>query len=123
MARKVLAIGHRGACGLMPENTKLSFFKALDLGADAIEFDVQLTRDGVPIVLHDDTLDRTTNGKGRVADTDFAVVRRLDAGAWYGASFAGKAEVPTLAEILKALGHRTLLNVEIKATIINRRLY
>jgi glycerophosphoryl diester phosphodiesterase len=97
----------------MPENTKMAFMKALDLGADAIEFDVQLTRDGHAIVFHDDILDRTTNGRGLVADTDFATIRKLDAGSWFGAAFAD-AEVPTLEETLKVLGGRTTLNVELK---------
>jgi len=62
----VLPIAHRGASGVAPENTKIAFVKALDMGARAIEFDVQLTRDNVPIVFHDDTLERTTDGRGRV---------------------------------------------------------
>ncbi len=110
---RILSIGHRGASGLTPENTKIAFFKALDLGADAIEFDVQLTRDEVVIVFHDETLDRTTDGAGRVADTDFATVRDLDAGSWFGTAFA-KIEVPTLTEVLQALGKRCLINIELK---------
>jgi len=98
----------------MPENTKMAFMKALDLGADGIEFDVQLTRDGRAIVFHDDALDRTTNGHGAVAETDFEAIRRLDAGTWFGAAFS-KAEVPTLEETLKVLGGRTTLNIELKA--------
>jgi len=97
----------------MPENTKHAFVKALDLGAHAIEFDVQLTRDEVPVVIHDETLDRTTNGTGRVADTDFVSIAKLDAGSWFGASFQG-IEIPTLDETLAAIGNRALLNVELK---------
>lgn len=113
MSGEVLAIGHRGAAGITPENTKLSFVKALDLGADAIEFDVQLTRDDVAIIFHDDTLDRTTNGKGRVNATDFSAIAKLDAGSWFGASFKG-IEVPTLEETLKTLAGRVTLNIELK---------
>ena len=109
----VLSIGHRGASGLTPENTKIAFFKALDLGADAVEFDVQLTRDEVVVVIHDETLDRTTDGSGKIADTDFETIRDLDAGSWFGAAFA-KIEVPTLGEVLQALGKRCLINIELK---------
>ena len=109
----VLPIAHRGASGVAPENTKIAFVKALDLGARAIEFDVQLTRDSVPIVFHDDTLERTTDGTGRIADTDFSVIAKLDAGSWFGPRFA-RAEVPTLEEVLSAIGPRAMLNVELK---------
>jgi glycerophosphoryl diester phosphodiesterase len=125
VARKVLAIAHRGASAITPENTKLAFVKALDLGADAIEFDVMLTRDEVPIVFHDETLDRTTNGSGRVNETDFATISELDAGSWFSASFKG-VEVPTFEETLTTLGGKTLLNVELKpderVEALNRRV-
>jgi glycerophosphoryl diester phosphodiesterase len=122
---RVLAIAHRGASAITPENTKLAFIKALDLGADAIEFDVQLTLDDVPIVFHDETLDRTTNGSGRVNETDFATIAELDAGSWFSASFKG-VEVPTFEEILTTLGGKALLNVELKpderVESLNRRI-
>lgn len=89
-----------------------SFEKALELGADAIEFDVALTRDGVPIVIHDDTLDRTTNGHGPVEDALSADLARLDAGSWKGTP----THLPLLAEVLDAFAPRTLLNLEIKAS-------
>ena len=87
--------------------------KALDLGADAIEFDVQLTKDDVCIVFHDEALDRTTNGEGFVADTSWEVISQLDAGSWFAASFKN-IEVPTFEEVLKTIGGRTTLNVELK---------
>lgn len=105
-----LAIGHRGAAGHMPENTVVSFEKALELGADAIEFDVALCRDGVPVIIHDDTLDRTTDSVGLVLDRASDEVRALDAGSWRG----HPARVPTLEEVLEGFGGRTLLNLEIK---------
>jgi len=105
-----LAIGHRGAAGHMPENTVVSFEKALELGADAIEFDVALCRDGVPVVIHDDTLDRTTDSVGLVAERGSDEVRALDAGSWHG----HPARVPTLEEVLAGFGDRTVLNLEIK---------
>lgn len=110
---RVLAIAHRGASGITPENTRLAFVKALDLGADMIEFDVQLTRDETAIVFHDETLDRTTNGEGRVADTDFSTISRLDAGSWFAASFHD-VEVPTLEETLSLMGPKTSFNIELK---------
>jgi glycerophosphoryl diester phosphodiesterase len=113
MKRKILAIGHRGAAGITPENTKIAFLKALDLGADAVEFDVQLTRDNVAVVFHDEMLDRTSNGTGRVSETDFDVVSKLDAGGWFGASFEN-VEIPTLEEILQTLGGKTTMNIELK---------
>ena len=125
MNERVLAIAHRGASAITPENTKLAFVKALDLGADALEFDVQLTLDDVPIVFHDETLDRTTNGSGRVNETDFAAIAELDAGSWFSASFKG-VEVPTFEEILTTLGGKALLNVELKpderVEALNRRV-
>jgi glycerophosphoryl diester phosphodiesterase len=113
MSHAVLSIAHRGASGITPENTRVAFVKALDLGADMIEFDVQLTRDEVAIIFHDETLDRTTNGSGRVGETDFSVISRLDAGSWFGASFADH-EVPTLEEVLGLLSGRGMLNIELK---------
>lgn len=110
---RVLAIGHRGAAAHLPENTMPSFAKALELGADAIEFDVALTRDGVAVVIHDDTLDRTTDGRGPVENTLYADVARLDAGSW---TAAPRTHVPTLHEVLSAFAPRTLLNLEIKET-------
>ena len=96
----------------MPENTTPSFEKALALGADALEFDVALTRDGVPVVIHDDTLDRTTNGHGPVEAALFEDIRTLDAGSWKGVP----THLPTLAEVLGCYAHRTVLNLEIKAS-------
>lgn len=98
-------IAHRGASGQYPENTLLAFAKAKEQGADALELDVRLTADGVPIVLHDPTLERTTSGAGAVARLPLADVRRVD---------AGRGErVPTLAEVLDRFAATPLL-VEIK---------
>jgi glycerophosphoryl diester phosphodiesterase len=92
-------VGHRGACGHAPENTLASIRRACEMGVDAVEFDVRLTSDGHAVLLHDATLDRTTSGAGPVAAYTLAQVRALDAGAWFGAAFAGE-RVPTLAEAL-----------------------
>jgi glycerophosphoryl diester phosphodiesterase len=109
----VLAIGHRGASGILPENTLPAFLEALKLGAKAIEFDVQLTRDLVPVVIHDETLERTTDGTGRVEDRTLAELCRLDAGAWFAPELAG-TRIPTLEETLDALAGRAILNIEFK---------
>jgi len=108
-----LCIGHRGASALAPENTLAAFETAIVDGADGLEFDVRLTRDGVPIVLHDAALDRTTSGRGAVAALDLASIRRLDAGAWFGARFRGE-RVPTLAETLDLARGRCAVNIELK---------
>jgi glycerophosphoryl diester phosphodiesterase len=107
-------IGHRGAAAVAPENTLASLRKAKQLGAKWVEFDVKLTRDGVPVLIHDDRLERTTNGAGRVADTSFAALRRLDAGSWFGPEFRGEP-VPTLDEALALCAELGLgINVELK---------
>src|SRR3990172_9877913 len=94
-----VVIAHRGASGSCPENTLAAFRRAAALGADMIELDVQLTRDGEVVVIHDWTLDRTTSGTGPVRACSLAELRRLDAGAWFDAAFAGE-RVPTLGEVL-----------------------
>ncbi len=97
----------------MPENTMASFDKALELGADGIEFDVQLSRDGVPVVIHDSILDRTTSGSGFVHETGFDDIRALDAGSWFSLDSA-PAQVPALDEVLESFAGRTRLNLELK---------
>lgn len=92
-------VGHRGALALAPENTLSSFRLAVELGVDAIEFDVQRTADGVPIVIHDETLDRTTSGHGLVREARWDDVRLLDAGSWRSPEHAGE-RVPSLDELL-----------------------
>ena len=108
----VEVIAHRGASGTCPENTLAAFRRAETLGAHMIELDVQLTRDGEVVVMHDDTLDRTTDGRGRLARHTLAELRALDAGSWFDRRFAGEG-VPTLGEVLAAVG--LPINVELKA--------
>lgn len=109
--------GHRGAAGLAPENTMVSFQKAVDIGVDCIELDVQSTADGRIVVLHDETVDRTTNGTGRIVDLSWDRVRGLDAGFHFGAAdspFRGKGVgVPLLEEVLDAYPDM-VFTVEIK---------
>jgi len=106
-----LVIAHRGASGTCPENTLVAFARAAALGAHMTELDVQLTRDGEVVVMHDWTLERTTDGAGAVSDRTLAEIRRLDAGAWFGPAFRG-TRVPTLADVLAAVG--LPVNVELK---------
>jgi glycerophosphoryl diester phosphodiesterase len=96
----VFIIGHRGASGHAPENTLAAFKKAVALGATFIETDLQLSRDARFVAIHDDTLDRTTNGQGKVHDQTLATLRRIDAGSWFGSEYAGE-RIPTLEEILE----------------------
>ena len=111
--RRPLRIAHRGASARAPENTLAAFAAAIQDGADAIELDVQRTEDGVPVVLHDPTLDRTTDGRGPLAATTLEALRRLDAGAWFAPRFRGE-RVPTLLEALECARGRCGLNVELK---------
>ena len=108
-------IGHRGAASHAPENTLAGIRKAAALGVRMIEFDAKLTADGVPILMHDDELDRTTSGAGPVRQAPLATIRTLDAGSWFGDAFAGEP-VPTLAEALDlSLSLGLAINLEIKA--------
>jgi glycerophosphoryl diester phosphodiesterase len=108
-------IGHRGACGHAPENTLASFRRAAGLGARWVEFDVRLSRDGEAVLMHDDRLERTTDGAGRVAETDWAALQTLDAGAWYGEEFRG-TRIPLLRQTIFELAALGLgANVEVKS--------
>jgi glycerophosphoryl diester phosphodiesterase len=93
-----LIIGHRGASAVSPENTTAAFREALEVGADGIEFDVRLTRDSVPVVIHDSTLRRTAGLSHRVVDLTWAEISKVDVGSWFAASFANET-VPSLAEL------------------------
>jgi glycerophosphoryl diester phosphodiesterase len=108
-----LCFAHRGSSIRAPENTLAAFEEAIRDGADAVEFDVRRTGDGVPVVLHDATLDRTTSGRGPLAEVTLASLRRLDAGAWFAARFRG-ARVPTLRDALALCRGRVAVNIEMK---------
>ncbi|MGB8860547.1 MAG: GNAT family N-acetyltransferase [Ilumatobacteraceae bacterium] len=107
----VLVVAHRGASTECPENTMPAFDRAIDLGAHVIEFDVQPTSDGQLVVIHDLTLDRTTNGHGPVFRSTFDEIRGLDAGSWFDPAFAGTC-VPTLVEVLELDG--SMFELELK---------
>jgi glycerophosphoryl diester phosphodiesterase len=104
----VVVVGHRGAAGHRPENTLSSFEAALELGADAIELDVHLSRDGMPIVIHDHAVDRTTNGHGPVAE--------LTVGELKGLEVRGGGKIPTLDEVLRWARGRTRVVIELKGS-------
>lgn len=103
---------HRGACLHAPENTLAAFELALTQQADAIELDVKLSSDGHVVVIHDATVDRTTNGRGRVRDLSLVELKSLDAGSFFSDQFAGE-KIPTLGEVFEAVGKGTLINVEL----------
>src|SRR5262245_47829973 len=108
-------LAHRGGGTLAPENTLAGLRAAAGHGFRGVEFDAKLTRDGVAVLMHDETLDRTTNGRGPVAQTDWAALKRLDAGRWCNRRFAGET-VPTLTAALRMCADLGLWpNVEIKA--------
>jgi glycerophosphoryl diester phosphodiesterase len=108
----LVVIAHRGASGTRPENTLAAFRRAHEIGAHMLELDVQLTRDGEVVVMHDWTLARTTDGGGDVSGRTLAEIRRLDAGRWFHPDYAGEP-VPTLAEVLATVP--LPVNVELKA--------
>ncbi len=100
-------IGHRGACGHAPENTLASMKKALALGVHGFEFDVQMSKDGEPVVIHDDTLERTTSGSGLVSHFTLQQLQQFDAG--------GGQRIPSLRNVLDMVDKRCRLFIELKA--------
>lgn len=107
-------IAHRGASGIAPENTIVAFKKARLLGASMVEFDVMLTKDNVPVVIHDENVKRTTNAKGLVNSFTLEELQQLDAGRWFAKKYAGET-IPTFKAVLEALQELELqANVEIK---------
>ncbi len=106
MSENILKIGHRGAAGYEPENTLASFKKALDLGVDVIELDVHACKTGELVVIHDDKVDRTTNGKGYVTEKTFEELRFLNAGKGQ--------KIPKIEEVLDLLKNRVIVNIELK---------
>ncbi len=111
IARPVV-MAHRGASAHAPENTLAAFRLALEHGADGVELDAKLSADGHVMVIHDQTVDRTTGGKGRVRELTLAQLKKLDAGMHFDSSFA-REQIPTLEEVFVAVGARTLVNVEL----------
>lgn len=103
---------HRGASLHAPENTLAAFKLAVEQGADAIELDAKLSADGQVVVMHDDSVDRTTNGTGRIKSLTLSELQQLDAGSKFNPSFH-KETIPSLAEVFEAVGRKILINVEL----------
>lgn len=106
-------IAHRGASDRFPENTLIAFQEALEQGADGVECDVHLTADGEVVVIHDSTVDRTTDGSGVVAEMTLAQIEQLDAGSWKHGRFAGQ-RVPTLHQVAELVRDRAQLFIELR---------
>jgi len=105
-------IAHRGASAYAPENTLAAFDLAVRQGADAIELDAKLTKDGQVVVIHDATVNRTTNGKGKVKELTLEELQKLEAGSHFDISFAGEP-IPTLGEVLRTVGKEIFVNIEL----------
>ena len=113
----MIIMAHRGYSSKAPENTMPAFELALEVGSGGIELDVHLTKDGEVVVIHDHTLDRTTDGKGPVESFTMAELREFDAGSWFSPAFKG-TKLPALQEVLELISeHNVLLNVETKAAL------
>jgi glycerophosphoryl diester phosphodiesterase len=117
-----MAIAHRGASSYAPENTFAAFDLAIRMGARHIELDVEATRDGHIVVIHDDTVDRTTDGSGPVTGHTLEALQALDAGSWFGGDFAGE-RIPLFDEVLGRYKGRVHLHTEIKgrSTYLSQR--
>ncbi|KGR79859.1 glycerophosphodiester phosphodiesterase [Ureibacillus manganicus] len=109
----MINIAHRGASAYAPENTMAAFTMSVEMGADYIEFDVQMTKDGIPVVIHDLTVDRTTNGYGSLNTYTLDKLKSLDAGSWFSKEFAGET-IPTLDEVLTEFGGKISILIELK---------
>jgi glycerophosphoryl diester phosphodiesterase len=113
LPKRPCVYAHRGARDVAPENTLAAFRAAFDAGADGVECDITRCASGEIVIIHDDTLDRTTTGSGQVLETPFAELRKLDAGAWFAKTFTGE-RVPTLVELLDLAQNLIKVNIEIK---------
>lgn len=111
--RNPIVVAHRGASGYAPENTMAAIKKAITMGVDMIEIDVQLSKDNEVVLMHDLTVDRTTNGKGKVRDLYLEEIKKLDAGKWFSSEFLGE-KVPTLEEVIQAINGQCKLLIEVK---------
>ncbi|MCM3651938.1 glycerophosphodiester phosphodiesterase [Metabacillus litoralis] len=109
----ILVVAHRGASGYAPENTMVAFKKALELKADFIELDVQMTKDNVLVVIHDSNVARTTNGTGEVREFSYKELKMLDTGLWFNRKFSGQ-RIPTLQEVITEFRGKMGLLIEIK---------
>lgn len=117
--KKSLNIAHRGFSGNYPENTMLAFKKAVEAGCDGIETDLHMTRDGIIVICHDETIDRTTNGSGFINDYSYEELCKFDAGIKFGEEFE-KEKIPAIDEFLDYVRDKSLLiNLELKNDVIH----
>ncbi|WP_066190624.1 glycerophosphodiester phosphodiesterase [Gracilibacillus timonensis] len=115
----VQIFAHRGSSGTHPENTFSAFREAVKMSTDGIEIDVHLTKDNELVVIHDNTVNRTTNGKGYVKDFTLQEIKQLDAGSWFAEEFTGE-RIPTLEEVLIFLEkEKQILNIELKNVVLD----
>ncbi len=113
-----VVIAHRGASAYYPENTMAAFKGAVEMNAEMIELDVMLSKDGVPVVFHDATLDDHTDGTGNIHEYTLSELRELDAGSWFDSSFTGE-KIPTLEEALAFASGKIAVNIEIKTEAVS----
>jgi glycerophosphoryl diester phosphodiesterase len=119
LSKAFVVIGHRGNSSQAPENTLAAINQAFAIGCGMVEVDVHLSRDGVPMVIHDETVDRTTNGRGMVSQLTLAQLKTLDAGSWKNAKYAHE-RIPTLAEALQAAKGKGRLLLDLKVDGLGR---
>lgn len=118
MINAIINYAHRGASAYYPENTMLSFQKAIEMGCTGIETDVQMTKDGVLVLMHDESVRRTTNGMGMVKDYTYSEISKLDAGSWKSRKFKG-VKVPAAEELFYYLRNKNIiLNIELKTGMV-----
>ena len=115
-------IAHRGASAYAPENTLSAFKKAIDMGINAVEFDVQFTLDGEGVVTHDYTLERTSDGSGHIKDLSLSQLKKLDFGKWFGEEYKNE-KIPTLEEVLDTVKNDYLINIELKRDKDDKRFF
>ncbi|MEQ9309970.1 MAG: glycerophosphodiester phosphodiesterase family protein [Balneolaceae bacterium] len=116
-----IVIAHRGASFYAPENTHSAFKLAIEMKAEMIELDVSLSKDGVPVVVHDETVDRTTNGKGLVSNYTLRELKNLETGSWFSDKYSGEP-FPTLSEVLAYTKDKISVNIEIKTEAVTDEL-
>ncbi|HON59257.1 MAG TPA: glycerophosphodiester phosphodiesterase family protein [Smithella sp.] len=117
-----VVIAHRGASAYYPENTQPALIGAIDLGADMVEFDVQLTADKEVVVFHDEKISRCTDGSGKISDYTLAQLKKFDAGSWFNKKFRN-TRILTLTEALDICRNKIAVNIEIKAEAVNRMFF
>ncbi|AIQ47306.1 hypothetical protein R70723_16465 [Paenibacillus sp. FSL R7-0273] len=126
---KVVTIAHRGAMGYAPENTMPAIELAIEMKADYVELDIHLTKDGIPVVIHDETVNRTTNSRGYVRNLTLEQIKQLDAGTWFNEAYPMFAReqyagvtIPTLDEVFETFGDKTRYMIEIKQPTANSQI-